>query len=65
MAVEAQVTALRASFKAEQEEFARTAAAGKLREEIEAANRLAMGRSRRILNKMGATRNNVHLTEDR
>ncbi len=46
-AIEAQVEALRAQFKAEEEEFERAAISARVRNEIRAADRVAMSKSRR------------------
>jgi circadian clock protein KaiC len=65
LAVEAQIAALRAGFKAEEEEFARVATAAKLREETAATDRAAMSRSRRVMATIRTKANHIHLTEDR
>lgn len=46
-AIEAQVEALRAQFRAEEEEFERTNLSARIRNEVLAADRAAMGKSRR------------------
>jgi len=48
-AIEAQVEALRAQFKAEEEEFERNALSAKIRNEVLAADRAAMAKSRRSI----------------
>lgn len=48
--IEAQIQALRAGFKAEEEEFARSLAVDKLRTERLTQDREAMGKSRQVAN---------------
>jgi circadian clock protein KaiC len=55
--IEGQIAALRAGFKAEQEEFSRTAAARRLQEDRVASERAAMARSRKT------NQTNHHVTE--